>query len=138
MDEPLDLRDRAAADERSLGDLFSELSAEFSTLVRQEVELAKAELRQEAAKAGKAGGILGGAALAAYLSVLLLSFAIAWGLAAVMPAGFAFLIVGVVYGVVAAVLFQEGKSRVRRVRAVPEQTVETVKEDVQWAKAQLK
>jgi hypothetical protein len=82
--------------------------------------------------------MLGGAALAAYLSVLLLSFAVAWGLAAVVPAGFAFLIVGLAYGVVAAVLFQEGKSRVRRVRAVPEQTVETVKEDVQWAKAQLK
>jgi hypothetical protein len=138
MDEPLDLRDPVAEDDRSLGELFGELSGEFSTLVRQEIELAKVEIRQEASKATKAGGMLGGAAFATYLCVVLLSFAVAWGLEAAMPAGVAFLIVGVVYGIVAAVLFREGKSRVRRVRAVPEETVETVKEDVQWAKAQLK
>jgi hypothetical protein len=125
-------------DDRKLGDLFADLTRDLSTLMRQEVELAKAEVREEASKAGKAGGMLGGAAVAGHFCLLLLSFALAWGLDAVMPTGFAFLIVGVVWGIAAAFLFVTGRTQLRRVRPVPEETVDTLKEDVQWAKAQLK
>jgi hypothetical protein len=141
MTTSFDLHDgthRAAPDDRKLGELFGDLSREFSTLMRQEVELAKAELREEASKAGKAGGMLGGAALAGLFCLLMLSFAAAWGLAEVMPTGVAFLLVAVVYGVTAAVLFVVGRAHLRQVRPVPEETVDTLKEDAQWAKAQLK
>jgi flagellar motor component MotA len=127
-----------ATDDRKLGELFADLSRDFSTLMRQEVELAKAELRDEATKAGKAGGMLGGAGVAGLFCLLLLSFAAAWGLANVMPAGVAFLLIGVLYGIAAAWLFVTGRAQLRRVRAVPEETVDTLKEDVQWAKAQLR
>lgn len=125
-------------DDRSLGQLFGDLSREFSELMREEVHLAKAELREEASKAGKAGGMFGGAALAGYMCLLLVSFAAAWGLAALIPTGFAFLIVGALYGIAAAVLFVRGRKQIKQVSPVPDQTVETLKEDARWAKAQLK
>jgi Putative Actinobacterial Holin-X, holin superfamily III len=125
-------------DDRKLGELFADLSRDVSTLVRQEVQLAKTELRDEVSKAGKAGGMLGGAALMGLYCLLLLAFAAAWGLSEVVPEGVAFLIVGVVFGIVAAVLFVVGRAKLRQVRPVPNETVETLKEDVQWAKAQVK
>jgi hypothetical protein len=121
--------------ERSLGELFSEMTSELGLLMRKELELAKAETREELNKAGTAAGAFGGAALAGYLALVLLSFAAAWGLAELMAAGWAFLIVGVVYGIVAAILFVQGRNRMKRVAPVPEQTMETLKEDVEWAKA---
>lgn len=124
-------------DDRSLGQLFGDLSRDMSGLVRKELELARAEISEEAARAGKAAGVLGGAAGAGLLALLLLSFAAAWGLAEVMPTGVAFLIVGAVYAAVAGVLFISGRNRLRQVRPVPDQTVQTLKEDVQWAKTQL-
>ena len=133
-----DLRGAPERDERSLGELFGELNREFSHLVRQEVQLAKTELREEATKAGKAAGMLGGAGVAAVFGLLLLSFAAAWGLAEVMPVGFAFLIVGAVYVLVAVILFMRGRAQMKQVSPVPEQTMETLKEDVQWAKAPMK
>lgn len=125
-------------DDRSLGQLFGDLSRQFSELMREEVRLARTELREEAAKAGKSGGMLGGAAVAGYLCLLLVSFAAAWGLAEVIPTGFAFLAVGAVYGIVAAVLFLRGRHQIKQVSPVPDQTVQTLKEDAQWAKAQLR
>jgi hypothetical protein len=146
MSGPIDIRDQGGPDNaatevdesRSLGDLFGDLSRDFSTLMRQEVELAKVEIREEATKAGKAGGMLGGAAIAGLFGLLLLSFAAAWGLTEIMPEGAAFLLVGLVYVAVAAFLFVTGRTKLRQVRPMPEDTVETLKEDVQWAKAQLK
>jgi hypothetical protein len=135
----MDLRESdTAQDDRSVGQLFGDLSREFSDLMREEVQLAKAELREEATKAGKAGGMFGGAAVAGYMTLLLVSFAAAWGLAELIPAGFAFLIVGVVYGVIAALLFVRGRKQIKQVNAMPNQTVQTLKEDARWAKAQLK
>lgn len=121
--------------ERSLGELFSDMTADLGLLMRKELDLAKAETKEELKKAGTAAGAFGGAAFAGYLALLMLSFAAAWGLAEVIAAGWAFLIVGVVYGIVAAVLFLQGKNRIKQVSPVPEQTVETLKEDVEWAKA---
>jgi hypothetical protein len=114
--------------EKSLAELFSDLTSDLSHLVRSEVELAKEEVRGEVSKAGKAGGLLGAGAVAGHLALLLLLFAAAWGLDAVLPTGLAFLIVGVVVAIVAAVMASAGRKRLADVNPVPEQTIETLKE----------
>jgi F0F1-type ATP synthase assembly protein I len=124
------------APEKSLGQLFAELTSDLSTLVRKEVELAKVETKDELSRAGKAGGMLGGGACAGWFALLFLSFALAWLLDEWMHTALAFLIVGLVYAVVAAVLVIQGRTRLQSVNPVPSQTVETIKEDVQWARAQ--
>jgi len=123
--------------DKSLGDLFTDLSSEFTDLISTQIELAKVEVRSEARKAGRTAGMFGGAAVAGYMALLLLSFAAAWGLENVMDAGWAFLIVGAVYAIAAAVLFARGRDRVNDLKPVPEQTVASVKEDVQWARQKL-
>lgn len=123
--------------DKTLGDLFGELTGEFTSLVRDEVQLAKLELTESAKKAGRAGGLLGGAGVAGLMALLLLSFAAAWGLAAVIPTGWAFFAVAVAYGVAAAVLGLSGKKEIKDLNPTPEQTVETVKEDVAWARKQI-
>ncbi|GAB3648001.1 hypothetical protein GCM10028833_12880 [Glycomyces tarimensis] len=125
-------------DEQSIGQLVSEAARDVSDLLRKEVELAKAELREEATKASKAGAKLGAASVIGYLALLLASFAIAWGLAEVMPAGWAFLIVAVVYAIVATVLFINGRKQFRKISPMPRQTVETLKEDATWAREQTR
>jgi uncharacterized membrane protein YqjE len=124
----------SAGPEPTLGELVSGMTADVGLLVRKELELAKAEVREEAKTSGKAAGMLGAAGLAAHFALLFVSLALAWGLAEVMPTGFAFLLVGLLYGAGAAVLAMQGKERLREVRA-PEQTIETMKEDVAWARA---
>lgn len=126
------------SEERSIGELFGDVTRDIGILVRKEIELAKIEIKEEVARAGKAGGMLGGTAIAAWMSLLLLAFAAAWGLAEVMPEGFAFLIVGAVFAAVAAVLYMKGREELQNVNPVPEQTVETLKEDAEWAKQQIK
>jgi hypothetical protein len=120
--------------ETSIGDLIGNISNDLSQLFRQEVELAKAELKQEAAKAGKAGGMLGGAAFAGYLAVVLLSFALVFALDAVMPAGWAALIVAVLWAVIGGALYVSGKNKLKTVDPMPRRTVDTIKEDAQWLK----
>ena len=126
------------APEPSLGELFGSLTNDLSQLVRSEMELARVEIREEAGKAGKAAGMLGAGALAAYLALILLTSAAAWGLAEVVDAGWAFLIVGLVVAAVAAALLLTGRKKLGDVRPVPDQTVDTLKEDARWARAQVK
>ena len=123
--------------EPSLGQLFSTLTSDLGLLVRKEIELAKVEVKEEINGTGKAAGAFGGAGFTAYLAVVFVSLAAAIGLAAVMPDALAFLLVGAVYAVVAFVLFKQGQERMKQVRP-PQQTIETLKEDVEWAKAQMK
>jgi hypothetical protein len=120
--------------ETSVGELIGNISDDLSRLFRQEVELAKAELRQEAVKAGKAAGMLGGAGFAGYLAVVLVSFAAVFGLANVMNAGWAALIVAVIWAVVGGVLYLTGRQKLRTVDPMPRRTVDTIKEDAQWLK----
>ncbi|GLW25883.1 MULTISPECIES: phage holin family protein [Microbispora] len=122
--------------EPSLGKLVGEIGEDLSKLFRQEVELAKAEIRQEAGKAGKAAGMLGGAGFAGYMVALLVTLAVVFGLGNVMDLAWAALIVAAVWAVIGGVLFARGKERMREVNPTPEQTIETLKEDVQWARAQ--
>jgi uncharacterized membrane protein YqjE len=133
MERRIDVREES----ESLGDLFSRLTGDLSKLMRDEVELAKVELKETAKEAGTAGASIGVAGVLGLLSLLLLSFAAAWGLAEVVPEGVAFLIVGAAYGIVAVGLLAFGRQRLKAVRPVPEQTVETLKEDVAWAKQQM-
>ncbi len=112
----------------SVGELLGEVTRDLSTLMRQELALAKAEVRQEAVKAARAGGMLGAAGFAGYLVLLFASIAIWQGLAEVMASGWAALIVTVLWAAVGAVLFVLGRQRMREVNPKPERTVETVSE----------
>jgi uncharacterized membrane protein YqjE len=123
--------------DKSLGELFSDLSSETTQLLRTQVELAKTELTDEAKKAGRIGGMFGAAAFAGYLAALLLAFAAAWGLAEVMAEGWAFLIVGAVFAVVAYILYQRARDEARKTEFMPKETAKEMKEDVQWARQKL-
>ena len=120
--------------DHSVGDLLGRVTSDLSTLMRQEVELAKVEIKEEATKAGKASGTLVGAGLVGFLVLVFLSLAVMFGLDQVMPIGWAAVITAVLLAIVAAVLFVVGRRQLRQVNPKPEQTVETLKEDVQWAK----
>lgn len=125
---------RAAGEEKSIGQLIGDVSDDLSRLFRQEIELAKAEIKQEAGKAGKAAGMLGGAGLAGYMVVLLLTLAVVFGLSNVMDPGWAALIVAIVWAAAGAVLYANGRRRLRTVSPVPQRTAATIKEDAQWLK----
>ena len=118
----------------SIGQLFSNITDDLSRLFRQEVELAKVEVRQEATKAGKAAGLLGAAGVAGYLTVLLLTLAVMFALGNVMDLGWAALIVAACWGIAAAGLYVTGRKRLRTVSAVPRQTIESLKDDAEWLK----
>ena len=126
-----------AAEERPLSELFAELTNEVKVLISKEVELAKVETKKELSKAAKAGTMFGAAGVAAFLGVLLLAFAAAWGLAAVIPTGWAFLIVAMVFLGAAGILAARGRRNLADFNPVPERTLETLKDDVQVAKGSL-
>ena len=112
--------------EVSLGDLVGNVTRDLSTLLRQEFALAQAELKQEATKTAKGGGAMAGAGLAAVFVLLFLSLALWAGLSHVMDAGWAALIVALIWAGITGVLFITGRSRLRQVRPTPERTVETL------------
>ena len=128
--EPVTFTRAASPDiaDASVGELFGHVAQDLSMLMRQELELAKAEVKQEVTVAAKAGGLLGGAGFAGYMVLLFASIAAWWGLANVMDQGWAALIVTAVWAVIGAVLFVVGRSRLKQVNPTPERTVETVKE----------
>jgi uncharacterized membrane protein YqjE len=126
----------ADSSDRSLGALVSSLTSDMSKLMRQELTLAKAELREEAKEAGKAAGMLGGAAFAAWMTALFLSVTVMWLLDKAMDLTLAALIVTLVWAIAAAVLGLGGKKKLQSLNPKPEQTIDSLKEDAQWLKAQ--
>ena len=128
-----DLSTRPKRADQSLGELFGQMTRELGELFRKEVELARVETRDEIRRTGAALGAMGGAAVGGLLFLSMASVAAALGLAEVINRALAFAIVAAVWAVVAAILFAVGRSRLARVRPLPE-TTETLKEDVQWAK----
>ena len=118
--------ERRAA-EASLGELLTEVTRDLSTLIRQEMALAKAELKETVKTSAKGAGLLGGAGYAALMAVLFLSIALWAGLSNVMDAGWAGVIVAVLWAIIAAILYAVGKSQMKKVEGVP-QTVETLSE----------
>jgi uncharacterized membrane protein YqjE len=124
--------------EQPMGELFKKLSDDLSTLVRQELKLAQVEMAEKGKQAGIGLGMFGGAGLLGLLAALTLTTCVVAVLSTQMKVWIAALIVTVVYGAAAGVLALQGKNRVAEATPpVPEQTVETVKEDVQWAKTQM-
>jgi hypothetical protein len=113
-------------DDRSVGELVSEVSRDLSTLIRQEIELAKAEATQSAKRAGKGAGMFGGAGVAGHMVLLFLSLALWWALGTVMGGGWSGLIVAALWAVVAAVLAARGRSEIKAVEGLP-QTADSVK-----------
>lgn len=122
----------------STGDLVKQLSEQTTTLVRKEIDLAKAELSEKGKVAGQGAGMFGGAAVVGLLALGVLTAMILALLDKAMDFWVAALIVTVLYGAIAAVLAMSGRDRVKQATPPAEQTVETVKEDVQWAKSQAK
>jgi uncharacterized membrane protein YqjE len=121
--------------ERPVGELLKQLANETTTLVRQELELAKAEMREKAGKAGPGVGMWGAAGVTALAALGSLTAFLILALDGAMPNWLAALIVGLVYSATAGVLYVRGKKKVEEAGSpVPEQTIETLKEDVQWAK----
>jgi len=118
----------------SLGEIVGRLTSDFSQLMRAEIALAKAEAKEEVKDAGKGVGMLAGAGYAGHLLVLFLSLALMFGLGHWMPLGWAALIVGVLWGIVAAVLASTGRKNLKKATPPMAETVETLKEDAQWAK----
>ncbi len=121
---------------RSLGDIVGDISKDFSTLVRQEMDLAKTEMKQEISKVGKGAGMFGGAGVAGYLMLFFLSLALTYLLDNWMPIELAALIVAVLWGVVAAVLAARGRKEIKDANPQLPVTQRTLKEDAQWARTQ--
>ena len=121
--------------DQSIGELVKDLASETSTLVRQEIDLAKAEMTERGKQVGKGAGMLGAAALVGLLAAGALTACLIAALDLAMATWLAALIVTVVFGAIAAVLAMTGRKQIREAAPpVPEQAIESVKEDVQWAK----
>jgi len=123
-------------DGRSLGQIVGDLSNDLTTLVKQELELARTELKEEAAKAGKGAGMLGGAGVSGLLALILGSFALAYLLDNWMPVELAFLIVTILWAIVGALLAARGRKELQNTNPQLPETQQTLKEDAAWARAQ--
>jgi hypothetical protein len=117
----------AKAETSSLGDLLGEVTRDMSTLMRQEVELAKVELKQSATRAGKGTGMLAGAGIAGHFVLLFLSLALWWALGTLMGLGWSGVVVAVIWAIVAAVLATMGRKELNAINGMP-QTAETLQE----------
>ena len=115
-----------SAGDRSLGELISEVTGDLSTLMRQELELAKAELQQSANRAGKGAGMLGGAGIAGYFVLLFASLAVWWAIGTATGLGWSALIVAAIWAVIGGILFVAGRNSLKSVRGIPK-TADTVK-----------
>lgn len=115
------------ADTASLGELLGDVTRDLSTLMRQEVELAKAEAKQSATRAGKGAGMLAGAGVGGHFVLLFLSLALMFALGALMPLGWAALIVAVIWAIIAAILASIGRKEFKEIKGLP-QTSETLSE----------
>ena len=127
----------ATTDDRSTGELLKELSQQTSTLVRQELDLAKAEMSEKGKQAGMGAGMFGGAGLFGLLAMIALTACLIMLLDRAMVDWLAALVVTAAYAAIAGVLALQGRNKVREAApAVPEQTRDTLKEDAEWAKTQ--
>ncbi len=125
-------------EEPSIGELFASLERDTSNLVRQEVELAKTEMTQKVTSLGKDAGMIGAGAALAYAGLLALIAAVILGLGELIPLWLSALIVGLVVVGIGYALIQRGRSAMSRLDLTPRQTIETLKEDKEWAKEQVK
>jgi uncharacterized membrane protein YqjE len=125
-----------STDDRSLGQIVSDVSNDFATLMKQEVELAKVEMKQEMSKAARGAGMLGGAGLSGWFVLLFLSLALVFLLDNWLPVEVAALLTALLWAVVAAVLAAVGRKKLKEANPELPKTQQTLKEDAQWARAQ--
>jgi uncharacterized membrane protein len=128
----------AGENARSITDVLQDIIGNVQTIIRSEVRLAKTEVAEEVTKVGRAAGLVAGGVVAALFTAWLLLLAILFALATVMPNWGAALLLFAIMGVVTGVLLTAGKKRFKAVHAVPEKTIETMKENVEWVKSQTK
>jgi uncharacterized membrane protein YqjE len=126
-----------AGDGRSLGEIVHDIAGDLSTLVHQELDLAKTELKQEASRAGRGAGLLGGAGIAGLLGLIFVSLAATYLLDNWLPAEAAALIVAAVWLVVAALLGTSGRKALKETNPALPQTQQSLKEDARWASQQM-
>lgn len=125
--------------DRPVGELLKELSTQTTSLVRQELELAKAEMAEKGKRAGLGAGMFGGAGVFGFLALAALTACVIAALATGMDVWLAALIVAAVYACIATVMALLGRQKTREaIPPAPEQAIESTKEDVQWAKTQVK
>jgi tetrahydromethanopterin S-methyltransferase subunit C len=124
--------------ERSFAELFQDIVVNVQEIIRSEFRLAKAEVREEADKARKSVSMLGAGMVIGLYALGFLLLAAVYGLETVVPSWLAALIVGAAVAIVATVLLNMGRNRIKQVHPVPEKTVATLKENVQWAKHQVR
>ncbi|MDQ0851862.1 hypothetical protein QFZ65_003800 [Arthrobacter sp. B3I9] len=117
----------AKAETSSLGELLGDVTRDMSTLMRQEVELAKVELKQSATRAGKGGGMLAGAGVAGHFVLVFLSVALWWALGELMGHGWSAVVVAILWGIIAAVLASKGRKELKAIKGLP-RTAETLQE----------
>lgn len=127
-----------AAVDRSFSDILQDTIRNVQEIVRSEVRLAKTEVRQEAAKAKSSAVLLGAGAVTAAFAGLFLLLTVFYALALIVPTWTAALIVGAALAVVATVILTAGIAQFKQIHPTPERTVETIKENVEWAKQQVK
>jgi len=125
-------------EEPSLGELFSSLARDTSALVRQEVELARTEMTHKATRAAQNSAYIVAGGLVAYVGLIVLAFAIVYLLAEWMPIWVSALIVAVVLAAIGYFMIQKGLNTLKRTSLAPQQTIDTLKEDAQWVKDQMK
>ncbi|MBK5305520.1 MAG: phage holin family protein [Frankiaceae bacterium] len=128
------MSDTTTTSDASLGELVATATRDLSSLMRQEVELAKVEIKRDVMAAGKGAGMFGGAGFAGLFALLFLSISAAYGIEYLgVPLGCAFFAVGVIYLAAAGVLALTGKKSLSKM-GPPEKTIETLKDDAAWAK----
>ncbi len=127
-----------ATSDRSIANVLQDILRNIQEIVRSEVRLAKAEVREEVGKAKSAGALVGAAAICGIFSSFFLLLTIIYALTRVMPDWAAALTITVILAIVAGVLFSAGAKRFKQVHPAPDRTIETVKENVEWAKQQTK
>ena len=132
------MQGRDSKNDRSLGELFSELAQDTSTLVRQEMTLAKTEMSQKASRVGKDVGFLAAGGAVAYAGLLAVLAGIIVLLGQIIPMWLSALLVGLVVAGVGYFLVRKGLDALKREDLAPRQTIETIKEDQQWAKDQTR
>jgi len=130
--------DSRTKEDRSLGELFADLSRETTALVRHEVDLAKTELSKKGAKVGKDIGFLAIGGAVAYAGFLAILAALIILVANLIPWWLSALLVGIIVAAVGGFLIQRGLSALKQENLAPQQTIQTIKEDTEWAKEQMR
>lgn len=128
----------ANSDPRSIPDLIGDVIGNAEALIRGEIRLAKAEIKEELTEAGKAAAMLAVGGVLAVLGLGFLLLAAVYGLSLIMPSWAAALIVGVTVGVIGGILVMIGRNRLQRLTPAPEQTIQSIKEDVAWVRQQTR